>query len=95
MIIMLYNLITTPDNRMCNRSIINRKKAMPLGILPVNMTPEFGNALFVIDGVALVLFVLMIYSAKIAAGSSRVSRLLGLSMVIERIRLWRAAHKSH
>lgn len=68
---------------------------MGFGILPGAMTPEFGNALIVIDAIALTLFVVMIYSAKIAAGSSRIAKLLGLSLLIERIRLWHAAHKGH
>jgi hypothetical protein len=68
---------------------------LAIGILPGIMTPEFGNALIAIDAVALALFVAMIFSAKIAAGSSRVSKLLGLAVLMERIRLWRAAHRSH
>jgi hypothetical protein len=68
---------------------------MGFAILPAAMTPEFGNALIVIDVIALCLFVVMIYAAKIAAGSSRVSKLLGLSLLLERIKLWRAAHKGH
>jgi hypothetical protein len=68
---------------------------MGFGILPGAITPEFGNALIVIDAIALALFLVMIYSAKIAAGSSRIAKLLGLSILIERIRLWRAAHKGH
>ena len=68
---------------------------MGFGILPGAMTPEFGNALIVIDAIALALFVVIVYSAKIAAGSSRISRWLGASLLFERIRLWRAAHKSH
>ncbi|MEO7728312.1 MAG: hypothetical protein ABIS45_13745 [Burkholderiales bacterium] len=59
------------------------------------MTPELGNALIVIDVIAVALFVLMLYSAKIIAGSSRLSKLLGLPILFERIRLWRAAHKNH
>jgi hypothetical protein len=59
------------------------------------MTPEFGDALMVIDGVALTLFVLMIYATKIAAGSSRVFKLLGLSILISRFRLWCLTHKIH
>ena len=68
---------------------------MGFGILPGAMTPEFGNALIVIDAIALALFLVMIYSAKITAGSSRISKRLGLSILIERIRLWRTAHKGH
>jgi hypothetical protein len=68
---------------------------MGFGILPGAITPEFGNALIVIDAIALALFVVIIYSAKIAAGSSRISRWLVTSLLFERIRLWRAAHKSH
>ncbi|HEV7820106.1 MAG TPA: hypothetical protein VGO84_02935 [Burkholderiales bacterium] len=67
---------------------------MGFGISPGMMTPEFGNALIVIDAVALALFVVIVYSSKIAAGSSRVTRLLGASAFFERIRDWRAAHKS-
>ena len=65
------------------------------GLSPATMTPEFGNALIVIDAIALVLFVLIVYSAKIAASSSRMSKMLGASMLAERFRLWRAAHKGH
>ena len=68
---------------------------MGFGILPAAMTPEFGNALIVIDAIALALFAVIIYSAKIAASSSRISRWLVTSLLFERIRLWRAAHKSH
>jgi len=68
---------------------------MGIGVLPGVMTPEFGNALILIDGVALSLFVLMIYAAKIAAGSSRVFKLLGLSLLVSRFRLWRLTHKLH
>jgi hypothetical protein len=68
---------------------------MGFGISPGGMTPEFGNALIVIDAVALGLFVVIIYSRKIAAGSSRVSKLLGTSSLIERFKVWRASHKSH
>lgn len=80
---------------MCECSNYGLEKTMALGILTGSMTPEFGNALIVIDGIALGLFVLMLYSAQIAAGSSRVAKLLGLSLLLERIKLWRAAHKSH
>ena len=58
---------------MCNRNIIKESRIMGFGILPAAMTPEFGNALIVIDAIALALFVVIIYSAKIAAGSSRAS----------------------
>ena len=68
---------------------------MGFGISPGMMTPEFGNALIVIDVVALALFVLMIFSARIAAGSSRVSKLLATSTLFERIRGWCTAHKSN
>jgi hypothetical protein len=68
---------------------------MGFGILPGAMTPEFGDALLVIDAIALALFVVIVYSAKIAAGSSRVTKLLGSSTLFERIKLWRAAHKGH
>ena len=68
---------------------------MGFGISAGMMTPEFGNALIVIDVVALALFVVIIYSAKIAAGSSRVTKLLAASTFFERIRGWRAAHKSN
>jgi len=68
---------------------------MGFGILPGAITPEFGNALIVIDAIALALFAVIIYAAKIAAGSSRVSKLLASSPLFERIRLWRAAHKNH
>lgn len=66
---------------------------MAIGVLPGVMTPEFGDVLLYIDAVALALFVALIFSAKIAAGSSRVSKLLGLPLLAERFRLWRAAHK--
>ncbi len=68
---------------------------MVLGILPGSMTPELGDAVIVIDVVAAALFVIMLYSAKIIAGSSRLSRLLGLPTLFERIRLWRAASRNH
>ncbi len=68
---------------------------MGFGILPGAMTPEFTDALIVIDAIALVLFAAIVYSAKIAAGSSRLSKLLAESTLFERVRLWRAAHKSH
>jgi hypothetical protein len=68
---------------------------MGFGISAGMMTPEFGNALIVIDAVALALFVAIIFSAKIAAGSSRLTKLLATSTLFERIRGWRAAHKSH
>jgi hypothetical protein len=68
---------------------------MGIGALPGVMSPEFGNTLIAIDCVALGLFVLMIYSAKIAAGSSRVLKLLGVSVLISRFRLWRLTHKAH
>ena len=68
---------------------------MAIGVLPGMMTPEFGNALIILDGVLLTLFLVMIYAAKIAAGSSRLFRLLGLSVLASRIRLWRAAHKGN
>ena len=66
---------------------------MAIGVLPGVMTPEFGDALIYIDAVAIALFFILIYSAKIAAGSSRVSRLLGLPLLAERFKLWRAAHR--
>ncbi len=65
-----------------------------IGVLPGAMTPEFGDALMVIDGVALGLFVLMIYAARIAAGSNRALKLLGVSILISRLRLW-LLHKAH
>jgi hypothetical protein len=68
---------------------------MEIGAMPGIMTPEFGNALIVIDGVAIGLFVLIFYAAKIAAGSSRVWKLLGVSILISRFRLWRLTHKAH
>jgi hypothetical protein len=60
---------------------------------PATMTPEFGNALIAIDAIVLVLFVVIVYSAKIAAGSSRIFKMLSASLLAERFRLWRAAHK--
>ena len=68
---------------------------MAIGVLPGVMTPELGDALFVIDGVALVLFFVVVYAEEIAAGSSRVFKLLSPSFLASRIRLWRAAHKGH
>jgi len=68
---------------------------MGFGISPGMMTAEFGNALIVIDAVALALFAIIVYSSKIAAGSSRITRLLGISAFFERIRGWCAAHKNH
>jgi len=68
---------------------------MGIGALPGVMSPEFGNALILIDGVAIGLFVLIFYAAKIAAGSSRVLKLLGVSVLISRFRLWRLTHKAH
>ena len=67
---------------------------MSVGILPTAMTPEFGNALIVIDAVALAIVALIFGSAKIAAGSSRISKVLGSSWLLEQYKLWRAAHKS-
>ena len=80
---------------MCKCNIINGSRIMGFGILPAAMTPEFGNALIVIDAIALALFGVIISAAKIAAGSSRVSKRLGSSALFERFRVWRAAHKSH
>ena len=68
---------------------------MAIGMFPGVMTPEFGNALMVIDAIALAFFVIMIYAAKIAAGSSRVAKLLGLPILISRLKLWCAAHRGH
>jgi len=68
---------------------------MGFGILPGAITPEFGNALIVLDAIALALSVVFVYSAKIVAGSSRISRWISASQLFERIRLWRATHKSH
>jgi hypothetical protein len=67
---------------------------MGFGILPTAMTPEFGNALIVIDSVALAIGVLIFGSSKIAAGTSRISKVLGSSWLLERFKLWRATHKS-
>jgi hypothetical protein len=68
---------------------------MGFGLLPTAMTPEFGNALIVIDSIALAIVALIFGSGKIAAGSSRMAKLLGYSSLLERFKLWRAAHKSH
>jgi hypothetical protein len=68
---------------------------MIIGVLPGELTAEFGDALIFIDGVALALFFMMIYFANIAAGSNRVLKRLGFWILMSRIRLWRAKHKSH
>jgi len=68
---------------------------MGFGILPGAMSLEFGNALILIDVIALCLLVVIMFSGKIAAGSSRFTKLLAASTLFERFRLWRAAHKSH
>ena len=68
---------------------------MAIGVLAGGMTPEFGDALIVIDGVAITLFIVMIYSAQIAAGSSRLFRLLNASFLASQFRLWRAALKNN
>lgn len=98
MIDMLYKNCCDQHNELCIRNINStnqQTKEMGFGILPGAMTPEFGDALIVIDAIALALFAGIVYSAKIAAGSSRLSKLLAASTLFERIRLWRAAHKSH
>ncbi len=68
---------------------------MGFGILPTAMTPEFGNALIVIDSVALAIVALIFGSGKIAAGTSRISKVLGSSWLLVRFKHWRATHKSH
>ncbi len=66
-----------------------------MGVLAGEITPEFGDALIVIDALALALFFGMIYAAKIAAGSGRILKLLSPALLALRFRLWRAAHKAH
>jgi hypothetical protein len=67
---------------------------MIIGVLPGELTAEFGDALFFIDGVAITLFFMMIYSENITAVSNRVLKRLGYWKLISRIRRWRAKHKS-
>ncbi|MDB5811792.1 MAG: hypothetical protein JWN94_3914 [Betaproteobacteria bacterium] len=64
---------------------------MGFGILPGAMTPEFGNALIVIDAVVLAVFAAIMSAGKIAA----FSKLLGSMPMLERFRLWCTAHKGH
>lgn len=65
------------------------------GLLPNSMTPEFGDALIVIDLVALALIALVFGSSKIASGTNRISKAIGSAWLLERFKIWRAAHKSH
>ena len=67
---------------------------MVIGVLPGELTTEFGDALIFVDGVALALFFIMIYSERIAAGANRVLKRLGFWKLLSRIRHWRAEHNS-
>ena len=68
---------------------------MGFGMLPTAMTPELSNVLLSIDAIALIVFLLVFGSPKIAAGSSRLAKLMNARALVERLKLWRAAHKSH
>ena len=67
---------------------------MAFGTLPAGMPPELGDALIVIDAVALTAFFGMLYSAEIAAVLGRVLKWLSPSLFFARCRQWFAAHKA-
>jgi hypothetical protein len=67
---------------------------MIMGVLPGDLTAEFGDALIAIDGLALALFFMMIYSEEIFAGAIRALKRLGFWKLLSRIRHWRAEHNS-
>ena len=62
---------------------------MGFGMLPNTMTPELSNLLLAINAVGLGIFFAVVASSKIAASSGRLVRLLGLSPLIERLKMWR------
>ena len=62
---------------------------MGFSMLPNTMTPELSNLLLAINAVGLCIFFAVVASSKIAAGSGRLVRLLGLSPLIERLKMWR------
>jgi hypothetical protein len=62
--------------------------------LPTAMTAELSNVLLTIDAIALIVFLLVLGSPKIAAGSSRAAKLFRLPALLERFKLWRDANKS-
>jgi len=67
---------------------------MSLGILPATLPPEMANALIAIDAVVFGVLLLCIGAPRIAAGSSRLAKVVGLAAFVERFKLWRAAHKN-
>lgn len=67
---------------------------MGFGMLPNTMTPELSNLLLAINAVGLGIFFAVFASSKIAAGSGRLARLLGLSPLLERLKMWREDHRS-
>lgn len=66
---------------------------MGFGMLPTTMTPELSNLLLAINAVGLGIFLAVVASTKIAAGSGRLAKLLGLLPLIERLKMWREAHR--
>jgi len=63
--------------------------------IPSTMTPEFSNILLGIDAFVLLVFLFVVSTPRIAAGSTRVARLFGLPALLERFKHWLAAHKRH
>lgn len=62
--------------------------------IPSNMTPEFSNILLAVDAVVVVVFLLVVSTPKIAAGSYRIAHRFGLPALLERFKLWMAACRS-
>ena len=65
---------------------------MSAGMLVSGMPTEFGDALIVIDAIALVVFFGMLYPNQIAAATARFLKLLSPSLLLARLRLWRSEH---
>ena len=59
------------------------------------MTPELSDILLAIDAVVAVVFLLVLSTPRIAAGSNRIARVFGLPALLERFKLWFATHRSH
>jgi hypothetical protein len=68
---------------------------MPLGVLPDDITLEFGDFLLMLNGVAITLLLTVLYGKRIVAGSHHLLRSLRLSRLLPWFsRGWRAVRKT-
>jgi len=66
---------------------------MPIVVLADTMSLDFGDVLFLINGLALTLLFGILYVDEILAAANRALRALNPLTLPARLRTWRAAHR--